>query len=53
MIQAEMVFIPYTKAIEAGVDIVDVAVSSMAGQTSQPSANTLYYALEGTTTTRC
>ncbi|WP_028398882.1 pyruvate carboxylase [Ectobacillus panaciterrae] len=36
----------YTKAIEAGVDIVDVAVSSMAGLTSQPSANTLYYALE-------
>ncbi|MCG6181942.1 biotin/lipoyl-binding protein, partial [Anoxybacillus sp. LAT_33] len=33
---------------EAGVDIVDVAVSSMAGLTSQPSANTLYYALEGT-----
>jgi pyruvate carboxylase len=37
----------YTKAIEAGVDIVDVALSSMAGLTSQPSANTLYYALEG------
>lgn len=37
----------YTKAIEAGVDIVDVAVSSMAGLTSQPSANTLFYALGG------
>ncbi len=37
----------YAKAIEAGVDIVDVALSSMAGLTSQPSANTLYYALEG------
>ncbi|WP_377889413.1 pyruvate carboxylase [Alkalihalobacillus sp. R86527] len=37
----------YAKAIEAGVDIVDVAVSSMAGLTSQPSANSLYYALEG------
>ncbi|MFE7083603.1 pyruvate carboxylase [Priestia megaterium] len=36
----------YAKAIEAGVDIVDVAVSSMAGLTSQPSANSLYYALE-------
>lgn len=36
----------YAKAVEAGVDIVDVAVSSMAGLTSQPSANTLYYALE-------
>jgi pyruvate carboxylase len=37
----------YAKAAEAGVDIVDVAISSMAGQTSQPSANSLYYALEG------
>ena len=37
----------YTRAIEAGVDIVDVALSSMGGMTSQPSANTLYYALEG------
>jgi pyruvate carboxylase len=37
----------YAKAIEAGVDIVDVAVSAMAGLTSQPSANSLYYALEG------
>ncbi|RJS62073.1 pyruvate carboxylase [Bacillus sp. PK3_68] len=38
----------YAKAIEAGVDIVDVAVSTMAGLTSQPSANTLCYALKGT-----
>ncbi|WP_373688675.1 pyruvate carboxylase [Priestia flexa] len=38
----------YAKAIEAGVDIVDVAVSAMAGLTSQPSANSLYYALEET-----
>ena len=37
----------YAKAIEAGVDIVDVALSTMAGLTSQPSANSLYYALEG------
>ncbi len=37
----------YAKAVEAGIDIVDVAVSSMAGLTSQPSANTLYYALQG------
>ncbi|MFC0470949.1 pyruvate carboxylase [Halalkalibacter kiskunsagensis] len=35
----------YSQAIAAGVDIVDVAVSSMAGLTSQPSANSLYYAL--------
>lgn len=38
----------YVKAIEAGVDIVDVALGAMSGLTSQPSANTLYYALEGT-----
>jgi pyruvate carboxylase len=38
----------YTKAIEAGVDIVDTALSAMAGLTSQPSANTIHYALEGT-----
>ena len=37
----------YAKAIEAGVDIVDIAISSMAGLTSQPSASTLFYALEG------
>lgn len=37
----------YARAIDAGVDIVDVAVSSMAGLTSQPSANSLYYALSG------
>ncbi|HET7629549.1 MAG TPA: pyruvate carboxylase [Bacillales bacterium] len=38
----------YARAVEAGVDIVDVAVSSMAGMTSQPSANSLYYALDHT-----
>lgn len=37
----------YARAVEAGVDIVDVAISSMAGLTSQPSANSLYYALLG------
>ena len=37
----------YAKAIEAGIDIVDVAVSSMSGLTSQPSASSLYHALEG------
>lgn len=34
------------KAIEAGVDIVDVALSSMSGLTSQPSLNGLVSALE-------
>ncbi|MBA2174306.1 pyruvate carboxylase [Halobacillus locisalis] len=37
----------YARAVEAGVDVVDVATGSMAGLTSQPSANSLYYALEG------
>ncbi len=36
------------KAIEAGVDIVDLAIASMAGMTSEPSVNTLYYALANT-----
>lgn len=37
----------YSKAIEAGVDIVDTALGTMAGLTSQPSANSLYYAMNG------
>lgn len=37
----------YSRAIEAGVDIVDTAIGSLAGLTSQPSAQTLYYALQG------
>ncbi|MCP1146086.1 pyruvate carboxylase [Lysinibacillus endophyticus] len=37
----------YAKAIEAGVDIIDTALGSMSGLTSQPSANSLYYALSG------
>lgn len=36
----------YAKAIEAGVDIIDTALGSMAGLTSQPSANSLYYAMK-------
>ncbi|MFJ8265726.1 pyruvate carboxylase [Peribacillus asahii] len=36
----------YSRAIAAGVDIVDTAIGSLAGLTSQPSAQTLYYALE-------
>src|SRR5699024_9556503 len=38
----------YAKAIEAGVDVVDVAAGAMAGFTSQPSAQSLYHALDGT-----
>lgn len=37
----------YKEAINAGVDIIDTAVASMSGLTSQPSANSLYYALDG------
>lgn len=37
----------YKQAIDAGVDIIDTAVASMSGLTSQPSANSLYYALNG------
>ena len=37
----------YARAIDAGVDIVDTALGSMAGLTSQPSASSLYYAMNG------
>ena len=37
----------YCRAVDAGVDIVDVAYSAFAGGTSQPSMSTLYYALAG------
>ncbi|MGV3488859.1 MAG: pyruvate carboxylase [Tuberibacillus sp.] len=37
----------YMRAIDAGVDIVDTAMGAMAGLTSQPSLNSLNYALEG------
>ncbi|KKJ72311.1 pyruvate carboxylase, partial [Enterococcus faecium MRSN 4777] len=35
----------YSAASKAGVDIVDVAMSAMSGNTSQPSMSSLYYAL--------
>ena len=38
----------YLKAIEKGVDVVDVALSSMSGLTSQPNFNTLVQVLQGT-----
>jgi len=43
--QADMAYI---KAIEAGVDIVDTAISSMAHQTSQPPTESVVAALQGT-----
>ena len=38
----------YLLAAEAGVDVVDCAISSMAGTTSQPSLNAVVAALQGT-----
>lgn len=38
----------YARAIDAGIDVVDTACGPMAGSTSQPSAQTLFHALEGT-----
>lgn len=38
----------YLKAIEAGVDVVDVALASMSGLTSQPNFNVLAEALRNT-----
>lgn len=37
----------YLKAVEAGVDVVDVAISSMSGLTSQPSFNAMAAILQG------
>lgn len=37
----------YLSAAKAGVDIVDVAASSLSGTTSQPSLSSLYYAMAG------
>lgn len=38
----------YRRAIEAGVDIIDTALSPLSGGTSQPSTEAFQYALEGT-----
>ncbi|MDX1629991.1 MAG: pyruvate carboxylase, partial [Fulvivirga sp.] len=37
----------YLEAIDAGVDVVDVAISSMSGLTSQPNFNSMLAALDG------
>lgn len=39
--------VTYLKAIDAGVDVVDVALSSMSGLTSQPNFNSVAAMLEG------
>lgn len=38
----------YSRAIDAGVDIVDVANSALSGTNSQPDGNALYYNRQGT-----
>ena len=38
----------YLKAIEAGVDVIDVSLASMSGLTSQPNFNSIVEALKGT-----
>lgn len=37
----------YARAAEAGVDIIDVAMSALSGATSQPSMGAVYYSLSG------
>lgn len=43
-----MMEITYQKAIEAGVDIIDTALSPLSGGTSQPSTEAFVYALKNT-----
>ena len=40
-----LAFMTYLKAVEAGVDIIDTAISPFSGGTSQPATETLAYAL--------
>ena len=40
-----LAFMTYLKAVEAGVDIIDTAISPFSGGTSQPATETLCYAL--------
>ena len=41
-----LAFMTYLKAIEAGADIIDTAISPFSGGTSQPATETLFYALK-------
>ena len=40
-----MAYMTVMKAVEAGVDIIDTAISPFSGGTSQPATETIYYAL--------
>ena len=42
-----MAFMTYLKAVEAGVDVVDTAISPFSGGTSQPASETMAEALKG------
>ncbi len=41
-----MAYMTLTKAIESGIDVIDCAVSSFSGGTSQPATETMYYAMK-------
>ena len=41
-----LAFMTYLKAIEAGADVIDTAISPFSGGTSQPATETLYHALK-------
>ncbi len=41
-----MAYMTLTKAIEAGIDVIDTATSCFSGGTSQPATETMYYAFE-------
>ncbi|MFI3252765.1 MAG: pyruvate carboxylase subunit B [Eubacteriales bacterium] len=42
---AGLAFMTYMKAVEAGADVIDAAISPLSGGTSQPATETLIYAL--------
>jgi len=41
-----MAYMTLTKAIESGIDVIDCATSCFSGGTSQPSTETMYYAMK-------
>lgn len=42
-----LAYMTYMKAIEAGADVIDTAISSFSGGTSQPATEAIAYALKG------
>ena len=42
----DLAFMTYLKAVEAGADVIDTAISPFSGGTSQPATETLCYALK-------